>query len=148
MGGESSSTLWSESEAAARGRRTRRVMAADTAPAAEAIAGWNGRPARSGGRLSVFLAVFGGVRVRRKGKEGGQLHGRQGKPEVFEERCNTLSRLQAAGRPSDLLFFNFYLHQSSFGCQITWLNSHLIFEERKYQCLKLIILKVFVTPVS
>lgn len=34
----------------------------------------------------------------------GLLHGRQGKPEVFEERCNTL---RAAGRPSD--FFYFYL---------------------------------------
>jgi hypothetical protein len=58
MGGKSSSTLWSESEAAARGRRTRRVMAADTAPAAEAIAGWNGRPARSGGRLGFSRCVW------------------------------------------------------------------------------------------
>jgi len=72
----------------------RRAMAADAAPAAEAIAGWNGRPARSGGRLSVFLVVFWrSAEGDGRGRKGGLLHGRQGKPEVFEERSNKLSRL-------------------------------------------------------
>jgi hypothetical protein len=60
----------------------RRVMAANAAPAAEAIAGWNGRPARSGGRLSVFLLALWSATVRVR-HEGGTAAWKPGEARGF-----------------------------------------------------------------
>lgn len=82
MGGMSSGTLWSESEAAARGRRTRRAMAADAAPAAEAIAGWNGQPARSGRWSSLCFSPCVWIASATEGDGGCCMEGR-GSPRFF-----------------------------------------------------------------
>jgi hypothetical protein len=58
--------------------------------------------------VSLFSSLPYGVRLCECDTKGGLLHGSQGKPEVFEESYNTLSRLQAVACMETVRFFFYF----------------------------------------